>query len=79
VEALVLCDGQPRLAYFDQSGVLTLATGDGEMRKRIALDPLPRVAVQLGDSIVVGTGTEVRSFQISHLVSSSVSPSSERM
>ena len=60
------------------SGVLTLATGDGEMRKRIALDLLPRVAVQLGDSIVVGTGIELRSYPISHLLSSAVSPSSER-
>ena len=75
VEALVLREQQPRLAYFDHSGVLTLATGDGEMRKRIALDLIPVVAVQLGEAIVVGAGSEIRSFQISQLVSRSAAVS----
>jgi len=67
VEALVLADAEPRLAYFDRSGVLTLATGDGEVRRRIALDRVPTVAMQLGDKIVVGTGSELLSFEIGGL------------
>ncbi len=67
VEVLVLHDAQPRLAYFDRSGVLSLTTGDGKTRKRIALDVVPIVAVQHNDSIVVGAGGQINSFKIEDL------------
>lgn len=67
MEALVLADAEPRLAYFDLSGVLTLATGDGKVRRRIALGRVPAVAMQLGERIVVGTGGELRSYEIADL------------
>jgi len=67
VEVLVLHDARPRLAYFDRSGVLSLATGDGKTRKRIALDVIPIVAIQHCDSIVVSAGDQVLSFEIDDL------------
>ena len=67
VELLVLDDAPARLAYFDRRGVLTLATGDGKTRKRIALNITPIVAVQLDDRIVVGSESRVIAFRIDDL------------
>ncbi len=63
VEVLVLRDAEPRLAYFDRSGVLTVATGEGKVQKRIALNLVPIAAIQLGDTILLGTGSQVVCFE----------------
>jgi len=67
VEALVLADSAPRLAYLDHNGVLTLATGPGDVRKRIALAVTPKVAIQLGGALVVGTLEGLSAFSIDEL------------
>jgi hypothetical protein len=67
VEAVVLSGAAPRIAYFDAQGVLTLASGDGLLRKRVRLNLVPRVALQLGDSLVVGAGSDVVSYSITEL------------
>ena len=67
VEALVLREVQPQLAYLDRGGLLTLATGDGATRKRISTGLVAPLAVQHGDLLVVGAGCELRAFSIASL------------
>ena len=40
------------------------AEGNGRIRKRIGLGAIPRVALQLGDTVVVGTENKVLAFSI---------------
>ncbi len=67
VEALVLRDQEPRLAYVDHSGILCLATGDGQIRRRLSLDFTPIMAEQLADSLLVATNDRVLSYNIHEL------------
>ena len=59
VEVVVLERGPWRLAYFDRGGTMTLATGDGNTRRRLDLGVGPCRAVPVGDSIVVAGADQI--------------------
>ena len=59
VEVVVLERSPWRLAYFDRGGTMTLATGDGNTRRRLDLGVSPCQAVPVGDSIAVAAEDQI--------------------
>jgi len=59
------------LAYLDLSGTLTLASGDGSIRKRLPLAIAPRVALPLRGTLVIGSDGQLSAFSIRDLLQTS--------
>ncbi|HID23381.1 MAG TPA: VCBS repeat-containing protein, partial [Planctomycetaceae bacterium] len=71
VETVLLHDAPARLAYLDLGGTLTLASGDGSLRKRLPLAIAPRVASVLRGTLVIGSDGHLSAFSIRELLQAS--------